>query len=131
MQEISSRFAVPAIEKSISVPRLLQGSTRDSRTAISARSTLLHISGLARRRTESSASCENELLIASIAPVWPSRLGMCPHIRRFRPYVMTGDEIAYASAFFRNSSVLSHAVFVETASYTSGRASFMKACCAS
>ena len=37
----------------------------------------------------------------------------------------------YASAFFRNLSVLSHAVFADAASYTSGRASFMNAWCAS
>lgn len=50
---------------------------------------------------------------------------------RFHPCVTGGEEIAYASAFFRKSSVLSHAVFADTASYTWGRASFMKACCAS
>jgi hypothetical protein len=49
----------------------------------------------------------------------------------FHLYVTSGEEIAYASAFFRKSSVLSHAVFADAASYTWGRDSFMKACCAS
>ncbi len=37
----------------------------------------------------------------------------------------------HASAVFRNLSVRSHAVLADAGSYTSGRASFMKAWCAS
>jgi hypothetical protein len=39
--------------------------------------------------------------------------------------------IRYVSAFFRNLSVRSHAVLAHAGSYTSGRASFMNAWCAS
>ena len=45
--------------------------------------------------------------------------------------VTSRDEICYARALVKNLSVLCHAVFADTASNTSGRASFMKAWCAS
>jgi len=47
-------------------------------------------------------------------------------LRRIKP-----SEVLYVSTFLRNSSVLSHAAFADTTSYTWARASFIKACCAS